>query len=52
MTALILTSMLTFLHADEAKPKVIRIAGVGNQYGKPYAGGVIGVAQIKQLIEE
>ena len=41
------------LNAEEAKPKVIRIAGVGNVYGKPYAAaGPLLVAQVKQYLEE
>jgi sulfonate transport system substrate-binding protein len=48
---LALISTLVFLNAAEDKPKVIRLAGVGNQYGKPYAGGVWGVVQTKQLLE-
>ncbi|MDR1452650.1 MAG: ABC transporter substrate-binding protein [Candidatus Margulisbacteria bacterium] len=49
--ALFALSILVFLNADEGQPKVIRIAAVGNQYGKPYASGVLGVVQTKQLLE-
>jgi sulfonate transport system substrate-binding protein len=53
ITLLALISTLVFLNADEGKPKVIRIAGVGNAYGRPYAAvSPLLVAQVHGLIEE
>jgi sulfonate transport system substrate-binding protein len=38
--------------AQEAPPKVIRLAGPGNAEGKPFGTGTIGVLKVKSYLEE
>jgi len=38
--------------AQEALPKVIRLAGPGNADGKPFGTGTLGVLKVKALLED
>src|SRR5580704_973831 len=38
--------------AQEAPPKVIRLAGPGNAEGKPFGTGTLGVLKVKGYLEE
>jgi sulfonate transport system substrate-binding protein len=38
--------------AQEAPPKVIRLAGPGNAEGKPFGTGTLGVLKVKALLED
>ena len=38
--------------AQEAPPKVIRLAGPGNAEGKPFGTGPIGVLKVKGYLED
>jgi sulfonate transport system substrate-binding protein len=54
ITALpIVMLLLTAVAAHAAdKPKVIRLGSVGNAFGKPYASGIDGVVDAKNLLDE